>query len=124
LQKLVTHKVNVLGEANSNATVTLRTQDAGGTPGQPGDPPGFFRTIRKNDYFRGEVSFNNSTGAVWMSITNIAVLTNGTCPDIIVTNTGGAYAAKTAELFQYDALYLNLSPGLLAICCGKCINLG
>ncbi|HXC35674.1 MAG TPA: hypothetical protein VNV43_07345 [Candidatus Acidoferrales bacterium] len=39
--------MDVLGEANSNATVTLWTQDAGGTPGEPGDPPGFFRTIRK-----------------------------------------------------------------------------
>lgn len=95
--------MDVLGEANSNATVTVWTQDAGGTPGQPGDPAGFFRTIRKNDYFRGEISFNNSTGSVWMNITNFAVLTNGTSPDIITTNTGNALLAKTPQTIQYDA---------------------
>jgi RHS repeat-associated protein len=95
--------MDVLGGANSNATVTLWTQDAGGSPGQPGDPQGFFRTIRKNDYFRGEISFNNSTGAVWLNITNLAVLTNGTSPDIIATNIGGDDVAQTPEVFQYDA---------------------
>lgn len=95
--------MDVLGEANSNTTVTLWTQDTGGTPGQPGDPQGFFRTIRKSDYFRGEISFNNSTGAVWLNITNLAVLTNTTNPDIIATKTGGTYAAQTPEVFQYDA---------------------
>lgn len=79
--------MNVLGTANSNATVTINLQS----------------TYRKGDYFRGELSADNSSAALWLSLTNLAVLNNGTNADIIATNTGNLLLAKTPEAFVYDA---------------------
>jgi RHS repeat-associated protein len=93
--------MDVLGAAHSNATVTVQGS-AGGPPAVPGDPPGTFRTTRKGEYYRGEIFFNNSTGLVWLSITNLAVLPNGTNADITTTNTGQWLAAQTPESFAYD----------------------
>ena len=61
--------VNVLSTATNTATVSLWSQDnlALYTP-----------TTRKGDYFRGEMLFNNNTGALWLTITNVAVLSNDT----------------------------------------------
>ena len=67
----------LLGSANSNATVSLWGSDGS-----------FAATRRKGEYFWGEVPLNNTTGALWLTITNLAVLPNGTNTDI-ATNTFG-----------------------------------
>ena len=48
----------VLGSATNTATVTVNLQP----------------TYRKDNYFRAQVTLNNSAGPVWASITNVAVL--------------------------------------------------
>lgn len=78
---------DVLGTANSNATVTVNLQKA----------------YRKGDYFRAELGEDNTGSALWLSLTNLAVLNDGSNPDIITTNTGSAFLLKTPEAFSYDA---------------------
>ncbi len=81
--------VEVLGSANSSATVTVNNES----------------TYRKGPYFRKEVSVDNSSAAVWPGITNVAVLagagTNGA--DIVATKTGNVLVPQTPETFTYDA---------------------
>ena len=84
--------LNGLGSANSNATVTLWADNGLYAP-----------TSRKGDYFRGELPLNNSTGALWLTITNLAVLNNGTSADIVSSAVGNAFLATTPEVFGYDA---------------------
>jgi RHS repeat-associated protein len=83
--------VNVLGTASNNATVTLW-----------GDNGQYSPTSRKGEYFRGELYANNSTGAVWLTITNVAVLNNGANPDLVTNVTGKVALSKTPEVFTYD----------------------
>ncbi len=84
--------VNVVGSAKTNATVSLWTAD------------GYWaQTSRKADYFRGELALNNATGALWLTITNLAVLNNGTNQDIVTNTVGNAFVARTPEAFGYDA---------------------
>ncbi len=84
--------VNVIGSAKTNATVSLWT------------PDGYWaQTSRKSDYFRGELPINNSTGALWLTITNLGVLNNGTNQDILTNTVGNAFVARTPEAFGYDA---------------------
>lgn len=78
---------DVLGTANSNATVTVNLQKA----------------YRKGEYFRAELSENNSATALWLALTNLAVLNDGSNPDITTTNAGNAFLPKTPESFSYDA---------------------
>ncbi len=84
--------VNVLGTASNNATVTLW-----------GDNGQYSPTTRKGEYFRGELYANNATGAVWLTITNVAVLNNGANPDIVTNAVGRTFVPKTTETFAYDA---------------------
>lgn len=84
--------VNILGRASNAATVTLW-----------GDNGVYSMTSRKGEYFRGELYANNSTGAVWLTITNVAVLNNGGNPDLVTNTSGRVYVPKTAETFAYDA---------------------
>jgi len=86
--------VNVLGTATNTATVSLWSQDnlALYTP-----------TTRQGDYFRGEMLVNNNTGALWLTITNVAVLSNYTGADIVTNTSGKLFVPKTAEVFGYDA---------------------
>ena len=88
----VSSYVNVLGSAHSNATVTLW-----------GDNGQYSPTSRKREYFRGELYAKNATGAVWLTITNVAVLNNGANPDMVTNVTGKVLLAKTPETFSYDA---------------------
>jgi RHS repeat-associated protein len=83
--------VQVLGSAGSNATVSLWVDTNWWAP-----------TVRKDDYFRGELAVNNSTGAVWLTITNLAVLRNGTNADYAATNAIYEFLAQTPEIFGYD----------------------
>jgi RHS repeat-associated protein len=91
LSREVPSYVNVLGTASNNATVTLW-----------GDNGSYSPTSRKGEYFRGELYANNSTGAVWLTITNVAVLNNGANPDIVTNVTGKVALSKTPEVFTYD----------------------
>src|SRR6266404_4150111 len=77
--------------ANSNSTVSLWTPDGW-----------WAQTSRKGEYYRGELAVNNSTGALWLTITNLAVLPNGTNADIITNSIGSAFMAQTRESFFYD----------------------
>jgi len=80
--------IDILGSANSNATVTVNSQ----------------ATYRKGEYFRKELKVDNSVNAVWQGITNVAVLQQGeTNPDIVATNSGFVFVAKTPQVLQYDA---------------------
>jgi len=79
--------VEILGSATNTATVTVNNQPV----------------YRKGDYFRDELSADNTAAAVWLGVTNLAVLNNGTNPDIIATNIGNAFVPKTPETFGYDA---------------------
>ena len=78
--------VDVLGAAHSNATVTVNFQS----------------TERKGEYFRKELSIENTNAAVWQGITNIGVLNDGSNPDIVTTNLGNVFLAQTPENFTHD----------------------
>lgn len=86
--------VNVLGTATNTATVSLWSKESTAL---------YTSTTRKGDYFRGEMPFNNSTGALWLTITNVAVLSNYTGADIVTNIAGSDLLAKTPETFSYDA---------------------
>ena len=79
--------VTVLGAANSNATVTVNDQ----------------RALRQGSYFDDELAVSNSAAPLWLALTNLAVLNNGTNADIIATNTGNVLVAPTPQNFTYDA---------------------
>jgi len=83
--------VDVTGTANPDATISLWASDGSYAP-----------TSRKGAYFRGELAPTNSSGPLWLTVTNLAVLTNGTDPDIISTDTGNLFVAQTPENFSYD----------------------
>jgi hypothetical protein len=57
---------------------------------------------RQGEYFRVEVPLNNATGPVWLSLTNLAVLPQGTNADITATNNGAAFIPESPEAFRYD----------------------
>jgi RHS repeat-associated protein len=86
--------VNVLGTATNTATVSLWSKDSTAL---------YTSTTRKGDYFRGEMPFNNATGALWLTITNVAVLSNSASADIVTNIGGSSLLAKTPEAFLYDA---------------------
>jgi RHS repeat-associated protein len=79
--------VDVLGSANANATVTVNLQ----------------RAYRYNNYFQDELAVANTSSALYLPLTNLAVLNNGTNADIIATNTGNVFLAQEPETFGYDA---------------------
>ena len=86
--------VNVLGTATNTATVSLWSKDSTAL---------FTPTTRKGDYFRGEMPFNNATGAMWLTITNVAAISNYSGADIVTNFVGSSLLAKTPETFLYDA---------------------
>jgi RHS repeat-associated protein len=86
-QRTVPGYANIVGSANSSATVTVNN-----TP-----------TVRKGEYFRGELMVANVTGPAWQALTNLAVLNNGANPDIVSNVTGNVFVPKTPEPFGYDA---------------------
>jgi RHS repeat-associated protein len=77
----------VLGSANANATVTVNLQ----------------RAVRQGNYFWDELAANNSGSSLYLSLTNLAVLNNGTNADIVATNVGNVFLPQTPEVFGYDA---------------------
>jgi RHS repeat-associated protein len=85
-QRTVPSYLDVLGAATNSATVTVNN----------------LPSSRQSEYFRAEVAFNNSTGALWLSLTNLAVLLQGTNTDIVATNIGNAFISGSPEQFRYD----------------------
>jgi RHS repeat-associated protein len=79
--------VEVFGLANSNATVTVNLQ----------------RAYRYGSYFADELSVTNTSAPIYLSLTNLAVLNNGTNADIVSTNNGNILLPQTPESFGYDA---------------------
>ena len=77
----------VIGSSASNATVTLNNQ----------------RASRHGSYFSEELAVDNSGTNLFPSLTNLAVLNNGSNPDIVATNIGNMFLPKTPETFGYDA---------------------
>jgi RHS repeat-associated protein len=78
--------VNILGSATNTATVTVNLQ----------------ATSRKGDYFRAELQVSNSA-PLWLGVTNIAVLQQGTNADVVATNIGHLLIPQTPEAFTHDA---------------------
>jgi RHS repeat-associated protein len=58
---------------------------------------------RKGEFFRAESPLDNGGSAVWLAVTNIAVLPGGTSADIQTNATGGMFVPRTPEQFSYDA---------------------
>jgi RHS repeat-associated protein len=83
--------VQSLGTANASATVTLW-----------GDDGSYAAAVRQGDYFRAEFSVNNSAGPLWLTLTNLAVLNNGSNPDIVASTTNHEFVPQTPERFTYD----------------------
>ncbi len=81
--------VDVIGSATNLSTVTVNN-----TP-----------TYRHSDYFRAELPLANAAGAVWQSVTNLAVLQQGTNADIIDTPTywQRVLLPSATESYSYDA---------------------
>jgi RHS repeat-associated protein len=61
------------------------------------------RAVRQGNYFWDELAANNSGSSLYLSLTNLAVLNNGTNADIIATNIGNVFLPQTPEVFGYDA---------------------
>jgi RHS repeat-associated protein len=78
--------VDVLGSATNIATVTVNNQ----------------ATYRRNDYFRAELTANNTSSSLWFDLTNVAVLNNGTNADIVASTTGFVFVAQSPEIFGHD----------------------
>lgn len=78
---------NIIGTATNAATVTLN----------------WTQTSRKGDYYRTELSVNNTNAPVWLGVTNLGVLQQGTNADLVITNIGHLYVPKTPESFAFDA---------------------
>ena len=77
----------ISGSANANATVTVNLQ----------------RATRQGGYFWDELAVSNTTSPLWLALTNLAVLNNGTNADIIGTNQGNVFVKQTPEFFNFDA---------------------
>lgn len=80
--------VDIIGVATNVATVTVNNQP----------------TYRKGTYYRAQLPLNNSSGAVYQPVTNLAVLNRGgTNQDILTNFTGNIFLPQNPENFTYDA---------------------
>ena len=77
----------ITGSATPNATITVNLQ----------------RAVRQGSYFWDELAVSNTSSAQYLSLTNLAVLNNGTNADIVATNVGNLFLPQTPETFGYDA---------------------
>ena len=85
-QRTVPGVLDIIGTATNGATVTVNNRSS----------------ERQGDFFHVKLDLANQEAAVWASITNVAVLNQGT-NDLIATNLGNLFLPKTPELFAYDA---------------------
>ena len=79
--------VTDLGDASTNATVSVNVQP----------------TKRQGTYFWKELFANNSTGAVYLGVTNVGALRRTNQADVVSTSTGNAFLPKSPEQFLHDA---------------------
>jgi RHS repeat-associated protein len=79
--------VDVMGSATNLATVSVNNH----------------RAYRHGNYYQWPLAVTNTSGPVYMPVTNLAVLNDGTSADIVATNIGHAYVPQTPESFGYDA---------------------
>jgi RHS repeat-associated protein len=86
-QRTVPGSFDVIGAATNTATVTVNNQP----------------TVRKSEYFRADYPVINSTGAVYLTLTNLAVVQNGTNADIATNIIGDFFVSQSPEAFGYDA---------------------
>jgi RHS repeat-associated protein len=91
IQRDIPGYVSTLGSANANATVMLWA-----------DGGAYAQAYRHGDYFRAELSVDNSSGSlpIWFNVTNIALLHNGS--DYLATSTGHQFLPHSPEHFTYD----------------------
>jgi RHS repeat-associated protein len=92
--------VNVVGSASTNAIVTIWGSDGSVSA-----------TSRRDNYYRGELAVDNSTNALWLIVTNVAVIPNDPNPDIVTNTIGSTFVPKTPEAFYFDADGNQLSDG-------------
>ena len=86
-QRTVPNSIDVLGSATNNSTVTVNDT----------------ASYRKGEYYRVSLSLDNSSAALYPTLTNMAVLQNGTNSDILTNINGNLFLARTPEPFAYDA---------------------
>ncbi len=84
--RMVPAAVDIIGTANTNSTVTVNNQ----------------ATYRKGEYYHAELSITNSGSPVYPSVTNLAVLNDGSNPDIVTNHTGNVFIPQSPETFSYD----------------------
>ncbi|HTL59887.1 MAG TPA: RHS repeat-associated core domain-containing protein [Candidatus Limnocylindrales bacterium] len=77
---------DVIGTATNNATVTVNNT----------------RTYRKGSFYQVSLPLNNGSGAVYQAVTNLAVMNNGSNPDILTNANGSIFLPQTPENFSYD----------------------
>jgi RHS repeat-associated protein len=78
--------LDVIGSATNTATVTVNNSP----------------TYRKGNYYRTQLALANGSAPVWQSVTNLAVVNNGTNADIATNINGNVYLPQTPENFTYD----------------------
>jgi RHS repeat-associated protein len=78
--------IDIIGSATTTATVTVNN----------------FPSYRKGDYYRVSLPVANTPGPVWQSVTNLAVLNNGTNSDYVASIIGNLFVSQTPETFTYD----------------------
>jgi RHS repeat-associated protein len=83
--------VEIAGTANPNATVAVF---GGGA---------YSAALRNGQYFNAELPLKNVAGPVYATVTNLAVLTNASGPDLLASTTGDVFLPQTPEHFAYDA---------------------
>src|SRR5438876_8902146 len=77
-QRTVPGAADIIGAAASNARVTVNNR----------------ASYRKGEYFRNESPITNSAAPVYQSLTNLAVLANGTNADFTVTSIGTLFVPQ------------------------------
>jgi RHS repeat-associated protein len=84
--RTVSGAADITGSATNTATVTVNGQS----------------TYRRGEYYRAEVTIDNSAGPVFQSVSNLAVLSLDT--NIVSANiVGSVFLPESPEAFTYDA---------------------
>ena len=78
--------IEVIGTATNTSTVTVNNNP----------------TYRRGSYYRLALPVANDSAPTYTSVTNLAVLNNGTNPDLLTNLTGNVFLPKTPENFTYD----------------------
>ena len=104
----------MIGSAASNSTVSLWANNGAYAPANSlstlnlmvtlwGASGASAQTWRYGQYYSGQVPVTNTSTAVWLAVTNLAVLQNGTNADTVSSTVGTVFVPQTPEQFTYDA---------------------